>query len=140
MATEYPRYQMQDGKTRLSQEYFNPIWQALDSRLDTLEKKKWEIEEAIRQLQEFALDRIDASLVPVLDEAQSALSEAQTILADLQAMITEADIPALISAAMAPFISDVEAALAAQSTETTEAINSLQEELAAVRTLAYAGL
>ena len=140
MAIEYPRYQMQDGKTRLGQEYFNPIWQALDSRMDTLEKKKWEIEEAIRQLQEFALDRIDAALVPVLDEAQSALSESQEILADLQALISEADIPALISAAMAPFISDVEAALAAQSTETNAAIDALQTELDAVRTLAYAGL
>ena len=140
MATAYPRYEMRDGETRLGQEYFNPIFKDLDTRLDALEQKKWEIEEAIRQLQEFALDRIDASLVPVLEEAQAALSESQAILTDLQSMIAEADIPALIAAAMAPFVADVNEALEAQNDSFTESINTLQEDLDAVRTLAYAGL
>lgn len=140
MAIEYPRYQMQDGKTRLGQEYFNPVLQSLDSRLDRLEQLRLDWSTAIQEIQEFGLDRIDSSIAPVLDEAQAALAESQAILTDLQSMIAEADIPALIAAAMAPFVADVNEALEAQNDSFTESINTLQADLDAVRTLAYAGL
>jgi methyl-accepting chemotaxis protein len=140
MATGYPRYEMRDGKTRLGQEYFNPVFKDLDTRLDTLEKMKWAVDDAIQQLQEFGLDRIDATVAPVLAEAQAMLTESQAILTDLQSMIADADIPALIAAAMAPLVADVNEALEAQNDSFTESINTMQEDLDAVRTLAYAGL
>ncbi|PIQ25431.1 hypothetical protein COW20_15330 [bacterium (Candidatus Blackallbacteria) CG13_big_fil_rev_8_21_14_2_50_49_14] len=101
MATQYPRYQMKDTQTRLGQEYFNPIWLDLDSRLDKLEQLKLDWNTAISEIQQFGLDRIDATVVPVLAAAQVELAAAQAQVIELQQMIAAADIQGQIDAALA---------------------------------------
>lgn len=140
MSYKYPSYQMTDGRTRLSAEYFNPVWKDLDARLDKLEQLKDAQTAAIQALTGFGLERIDATLQPVLTAAEQALSESQALLTDLQGMIAEADIPAQIATAMGAFIADVNEALDSMSSDFTDQLESLQTQLDEVRTLAYAGL
>lgn len=140
MGTKYPQYQMKDTQTRLSQDYFNPIWKDVDSRLDALEQLRMDWNTAIQEIREFGLERIDATLEPVLDAAQQSLTESQALLTDLQDMIAEADIPAQIATAMGAFIADVNEALETQETTFSTQITALQVQLDEVRTLAYAGL
>ncbi len=125
MATQYPKYQMQDGKTRLGQEYFNPILQDLDSRLDKLEKLQVSWLAAIAELQQFGLDRIDGSLGPVLEEAQVQLTEASAMAEELTTMIAEADIPGQIEAGLTDIQDDVE---------------SIAEDISVLESLIYASL
>lgn len=76
MATRLPNYQMRDGRTRLGQSYFNPIWADLDSRLDTLERIKIDWQSQVAQLRDLGLQRIDEYIRPVVDEVDALLAQA----------------------------------------------------------------
>lgn len=76
MATRLPNYQMRDGRTRLGQSYFNPIWADLDSRLDTLERIKLDWQSQVAQLRDLGLQRIDDYIRPVVDEVDALLTQA----------------------------------------------------------------
>lgn len=76
MATRLPNYQMRDGRTRLGQDYFNPIWADLDSRLDTLERIKLDWNAQVAQLRDLGLQRIDEYIRPVVDEVDALLAQA----------------------------------------------------------------
>lgn len=122
MATEYQRYQMQDGKTRLGQEYFNPVWQALDARLDRLEQVRLDWESAVADIQQFGLERIDATIAPILAEAQALLVEIQTLYSELMQLVEDIDIQGQIDTSLAAQTAWVEGAIAALEVQTEEAI------------------
>lgn len=122
MATEYQRYQMQDGKTRLGQEYFNPVWQALDARLDRLEQVRLDWESAVADIQQFGLERIDATIAPILAEAQALLVEIQTLYSELMQLVEDIDIQGQIDTSLAAQTAWVEGAIAALEVQTGEAI------------------
>lgn len=136
MATKFPLYEMKDGTTRLGAEYFNPILKDLDSRVDAFEQQRNIIDQAIQELQEFGLDRIDATIIPVLEAAQQALTEAQAQVEQLTQMIADADIPALLAAQTAT----VQGLLTAQQTQVDDTLSALQTQLNDTEAIAYAGL
>lgn len=76
MATRLPNYQMRDGRTRLGQSYFNPIWADLDNRLDTLERIRLNWQTQVAQLRDLGLQRIDEYIRPVVDEVDALLAQA----------------------------------------------------------------
>jgi hypothetical protein len=61
----WPR--MRDGITKLGEQYFNPIWDLIDRRLDVLETLKISWEQAVADLTQFGLRRIDESLAPAIE-------------------------------------------------------------------------
>lgn len=61
----WPR--MRDGVTKLGEQYFNPIWDLIDRRLDVLETLKISWEAAVADLTQFGLRRIDETLAPAID-------------------------------------------------------------------------
>ncbi|MCL7930442.1 dynactin subunit 2 [Halomonas llamarensis] len=89
MATRLPNYQMRDGRTRLGQSYFNPIWADLDSRLDTLEKIRIDWQNQVAQLRDLGLQRIDEYIRPVVDEVDALLAQATEETNGLAASLVE---------------------------------------------------
>jgi hypothetical protein len=83
MATRLSQYRMQDGRTPLGQDYFNPIWADLDRRLDTIERLRVEWLAAVNELQAQGLERIDASLTPLLAQLQE---DAAAVIATLESL------------------------------------------------------
>ena len=120
---------MVDGKTRLSDEYFNPVWKDIDVRLDKLENKQISWDEAVRELNEFGLERIDNTIGPVLASAQAELVKAQTASAQLQQMIDDADIQGQLDTALAAQSAAVTAELDALETSLSVAIAALSSTL-----------
>ena len=129
MATRYLSYAMIDGKTRLGVEYFNPVWKDIDVRLDKLENKQISWDEAVRELNEFGLERIDNTIGPVLTAAQVELAEAQAASAQLQQMIEDADIQGQLDTALAAQSAAVTAELDALETSLSVAIAALSSTL-----------
>jgi hypothetical protein len=83
MATRLTQYRMQDGRTPLGQDYFNPIWADLDRRLDTIERLRVEWLAAVAQLEGQGLARIDESLTPLLTQLQA---DAAAVIATLEGL------------------------------------------------------
>ncbi len=147
MATRYLSYAMIDGKTRLGGEYFNPVWKDIDVRLDKLESKSISWDDAVRELNEFGLERIDNTIAPVLAAVQVELTEAQAASAQLQQMIEDADIQGQLDTALALQSAAVTSELDALETALSVAIAAvnitLSERIAALETLTpliFAGL
>lgn len=81
---------MVDGKTRLSDEYFNPVWKDIDVRLDKLENKQISWDTAVRELNAFGLERIDNVLAPLIASTNEILQNADDKVAELEVIISEA--------------------------------------------------
>lgn len=92
MATRLSQYRMQDGRTPLGQDYFNPIWADLDRRLDTIERLRVEWLTAVSELQAQGLARVDAVLVPLIADAQAQLAALVDAAAGLADVLVAADI------------------------------------------------
>ncbi len=90
MSTRLTQYRMQDGRTPLAQDYFNPIWADLDRRLDTLERLRVEWLAAVSQLEAQGLARIDESLTPLLTQLQTNAAAVIATLEGLGEMATAA--------------------------------------------------
>lgn len=73
MTVRLTQYLMRDGLTRLSEEYFNPVWGDLDRRLDMLERLSISWETAIDDLQINGLTRLNEILIPLIDAAEAEL-------------------------------------------------------------------
>ncbi len=151
MAIRYLLYLMRDNQTDLDEKYFNTVFQDMDARLDKLERLQISWEEAVRVLQEFGLERIDNSIIPVLQAAQAALVEAQGMVAELQQQIEDVDVQGQLDTALAAQNAEVAAALAAQTaalnavdtaqtTALTSAFTNIQAQLADIQALLYAAL
>jgi len=95
MATRLDKYRMADGRTPLSADYFNPVWADLDARLDDLERRRADFDQAIRDLTAFGLERIDTLIGPAMDDLNSKLIAVQKSYDELVAAIAALpDIPA----------------------------------------------
>ena len=90
MSTRLTQYRMQDGRTPLAQDYFNPIWADLDRRLDTLERLRVEWLTAVSQLEAQGLARIDESLMPLLLQLQTNAAAVIAALEGLSEVATAA--------------------------------------------------
>lgn len=123
MALKFPQYLMRDGVTRLSQDYFNPIWRDLDGRLDTLERLKISWESAVSEVQQFGIQRIDTVLAPVIEDITTTLASANAAAAELQQIIEDADIQGQLDAAFDAQNALVQQALDDQEEALTQAID-----------------
>lgn len=133
MATRYSSYVMKDGSTRLGQDYFNPIFKDLDTRLDKMENLRISWEAAVQDLNQFGLERINTVLAPVIESTNAALDNAANLVAELEQIIEDADLEGDFAAQTASVITlletqsaEVEAALESQSTEVDGDISALQ--------------
>lgn len=97
MATRLPNYQMRDGRTRLGQSYFNPIWADLDSRLDALERIRMDWNRQVAQLRDLGLKRIDEYIRPVIEEVNAILEQAHTDTDGLAAALVDEHITPLVT-------------------------------------------
>lgn len=120
MATRLPNYQMRDGRTRLGQGYFNPIWADLDSRLDTLERLKLDWQSQVAQLRDLGLKRIDDYIRPVVDEVDALLTQATEETNGLAAN--------LVSEHINPLVDRVEQILQQAQTDTDTIAQTLVDE------------
>lgn len=77
-------YRMTNSKTPLSEEYFNPIWVDIDSRIDALEAVKISWEEAVRQVSDFGLERIDEVLRPAFEYVEQKKGEIDSLIEELE--------------------------------------------------------
>ena len=80
MASQFPKYRMQDGRTVLGASYFNAVFKDLDLRTVTLENVRADWESAIDELNKFGLARIDAAIAPMLAQLQADLDETHALL------------------------------------------------------------
>lgn len=120
MATRLPNYQMRDGRTRLGQSYFNPIWADLDSRLDTLERIKLDWQSQVAQLRDLGLKRIDDYIRPVVDEVDALLTQATEETNGLAAN--------LVSQHINPLVDQVEQILQQAQADTDAIAQTLVDE------------
>lgn len=77
MATRFDAYRMQDGKTPLSADFFNPVFQDIDLRISDLEQRRTDLQSVIDDLSKFGLQRVDAL-------TSRAMADMTAILADLR--------------------------------------------------------
>ena len=70
MAKKFEQYRMKDRQTLLSESYFNPIWQNIDNRLNSLESigKDWKAE--VDKLNRRGLERIDRAIKPAIESVE----------------------------------------------------------------------
>ncbi len=77
MTRKYLQYAFSAGKTPLSAKTFNDRFGDIDLRLDALEKIKVDWENAVLQLLQNGLAKINESLLPVITQAQEILASAE---------------------------------------------------------------
>lgn len=83
MPRRLDHYRMVDGKTPLSARYFNPVWQDLDLRLDTLEGVRLSWEDAVRRVSDLGLTRINEVLGPAIQAVDDSVARAELMLDDI---------------------------------------------------------
>lgn len=91
MALKYLQYLGRDGVTAAGEDYFNPIWRDIDGRLDVLERLQISWESAVADLRQFGLERIDATLQPILDQITAAAEEAIAIIGQTANLVTDSE-------------------------------------------------
>lgn len=83
MPRRLDHYRMVDGKTPLSARYFNPVWQDLDLRLDTLEGVRMSWDDAVRRVSDLGLARINEVLGPAIQAVDGSVARAESMLDDI---------------------------------------------------------
>ena len=83
MTIKRTQYQFKDGKTTLSAETFNAVFFDLDARLHGLEQLEVSWEDAVSELQQYGLSRINGALGPVLDQANKDVAAVEQEKADI---------------------------------------------------------
>lgn len=84
MPSRFNQYRMRDGQTRLSEGYFNPIWQDIDLRIAGLEELRPSWLEAVRTVTDYGLLRINEVLTPAYLEIDARIAESAALIADLE--------------------------------------------------------
>jgi len=116
---KFDLYRMINNKTPLSEEYFNPIWKDIDSRLDALENVKISWEEAVKTISNFGIKRIEELLRPSIEflnekkaDAEQIVSEITTLRQNADAMINETrdDAIAAVNSAKTTALNEIESA------------------------------
>lgn len=75
MAIKRDKYRFKDGATSLDAATFNLIFFDLDARLHALESLGVTWQDAVRELQQYGLARINGALAPLLSETQANIDD-----------------------------------------------------------------
>jgi YD repeat-containing protein len=95
MAIKFDRYRFVDGRTPLSAAVFNAVFRDLDLRTGALEDKGVDWDAAVGVLTDQGLERIDNVLGPILQQVQD---QADTFAADGLQQINDSILPVLADA------------------------------------------
>lgn len=120
MATRFDAYRMQDGKTPLSADYFNPVFQDIDLRISDLEQRRTDLQSVMDELSKFGLQRIDVLTTRAMADMTAILAELRHVRDELTAG------------------TQLAAAIGAEQAARTEAISEAVQTEALERTLALA--
>jgi len=97
MPSQFDKYRFRDGLTPLSERTFNPIFRDVDNRIAAIEALKISWLDAVALVTSQGLKRIDAVLQPSVDAVNQAVADAQTILAGLPDVATNAGVDAKLA-------------------------------------------
>lgn len=100
MPSRFESYRMVDGKTPLAAAYFNPILQELDLRLGGLEELRASWLEAVAQVQELGLARINELVGQPMQTVNDAISEMEHRIAALPHMVSQEQLSHQLQQAM----------------------------------------
>ena len=92
MPARFDAYRMTDGKTPLSARYFNPVWQDLDLRLVELEALRVGWLEAVSQVSNLGLARINELVGAPMTTVNEAIATLQQSLAELPDVVLAGDL------------------------------------------------
>lgn len=144
MAKRFDAYRMQDGKTPLSADYFNPVFQDIDLRISDLEQRRTDLQSVMDELSKFGLQRIDALTSRAMADMTAILAELREVRDELTAGTQLAAAITAEAAARNEAISGAvqaealarAAALASEATARAQAIEQAVAQEAQVRNLA----
>lgn len=85
MPTRFNAYRMDDGKTPLSADYFNPVFQDIDLRISDLEQRRNDLQSVIDELSKFGLQRIDVLTTRAMADMTAILAELREVREELTA-------------------------------------------------------
>lgn len=120
MPARFDAYRMTDGKTPLSARYFNPVWQDLDLRLVELEALRVGWLEAVSQVSNLGLARINELVGAPMATVNEAIATLQQSLAELPDVVLAGDLDTALQAE-----AQARALLAQQITALQEAIEDV---------------
>lgn len=83
MAVKKEIYRFREGVTPLNETELNNRFFDVDTRVDGIEKKDVAYEEAITELTNTGIERIDEVITPLVDEAQNVVNQANLLVEDL---------------------------------------------------------
>lgn len=98
MPARFDAYRMTDGKTPLSARYFNPVWQDLDLRLVELEALRVGWLEAVSQVSNLGLARINELVGAPMETVDAAMATLQQALAELPDVVLAGELQPQIAA------------------------------------------
>ena len=98
MPARFDAYRMTDGKTPLSARYFNPVWQDLDLRLVELEALRVGWLEAVSQVSNLGLARINELVGAPMTTVNEAIATLQQSLAELPDVVLAGDLDTALQA------------------------------------------
>ena len=98
MPARFDAYRMTDGKTPLSARYFNPVWQDLDLRLVELEALRVGWLEAVSQVSNLGLARINELVGAPMATVNEAIATLQQSLAELPDVVLAGELQPQIAA------------------------------------------
>ena len=98
MPARFDAYRMTDGKTPLSARYFNPVWQDLDLRLVELEALRVGWMEAVSQVSNLGLARINELVGAPMTTVNEAIATLQQSLAELPNVVLAGDLDTALQA------------------------------------------
>lgn len=101
MPSRFESYRMVDGKTPLAAGYFNPVLQELDLRLVGLEELRVSWLDAVAQVQELGLARINELVGAPMETVNQAITDIEQRLAVLPQMVSQDQVTTQLQAAMA---------------------------------------
>ena len=120
MPARFDAYRMTDGKTPLSARYFNPVWQDLDLRLVELEALRVGWLEAVSQVSNLGLARINELVGAPMTTVNEAIATLQQSLAELPDVVLAGELDTALQAE-----AQARALLAQQITALQEAIEDV---------------
>jgi len=94
MANRFDAYRFRANKTPLSADVFNARWSDIDSRIGQLETISSQLESSINQLTELGIERLEESVLPVVEDAAQLIADAQAELEALNSPASESQLDA----------------------------------------------